>query len=707
MKKLFKCIVITAFLIILNNQSASAFQASERNLLSNSYLNINSGSAKDNNSQKENLKGFRDENGKLLIADDDDPTQPESDAMSERFLNSYGVGDLFGLSVASAGDVNADGYDDIIVGAYLNDGSFSNAGRAYIYYGGLIFNSTPDVILSGDSANSYFGASVSTAGDVNGDGYDDVIVGAYQAGSAKGKAFLYLGGSVMNNVSDLTFTGETTSSSFGTSVATAGDVNGDGFSDIIIGAPGYNSNSGRSYIYLGGVLLNNVTDLTLTNSTTGTFFGYSVSSAGDMNGDGFSDVIVGSYGYTSSTGRAFVYLGGAILNSGIDLTLTGETTSSSFGTSVSKAGDINGDGYSDIIVGAPNINTFTGKVYVYYGNSVIDNTADFTFSGEATGSYFGISVANAGDIDGDSYSDLIIGASNKVKAYVFRGGPGMDNIPDKIFNGEDIGDRFGYSVSSAGDINGDGISDLIVGDYLNDNNGNNSGRAYVYINSNTGNDIEDITFINPTGITNEAFGFQVASAGDVNGDGYKDIIVGAAFATVNDTGKAYIYYGGVYTDGTPDVTLKGEVSSSSFGYSVSGAGDINGDGYDDVIVGAYNYNASTGRVYIYKGGASMDNIADGRMTGESTLSSFGYSVSEAGDVNADGYSDFLIGAYGYSTSTGRAYLFLGSSNLDTNKDNTLAGSIANNDFGYSVSSAGDVNGDGYSDILIGSPGFNS
>ncbi len=131
-----------------------------------------------------------------------------------------------------------------------------------------------------------------------------------------------------------------------------------------------------------------------------------------------------------------------------------------------------------------------------------------------------------------------------------------------------------------------------------------------------------------------------------------------------------------------DVIMTGEATGINFGVSVSSAGDVNGDGYSDVIVGAYGYSSNTGRAYMYFGGAAMDNAADVTMTGETAGNIFGVSVSSAGDVNGDGYSDVIVGAYGYSSSTGRAYIFFGGSSMDNIADVTMTGEAANNYFGF-------------------------
>ncbi|MEO8447739.1 MAG: FG-GAP-like repeat-containing protein, partial [bacterium] len=143
-----------------------------------------------------------------------------------------------------------------------------------------------------------------------------------------------------------------------------------------------------------------------------------------------------------------------------------------------------------------------------------------------------------------------------------------------------------------------------------------------------------------------------------NGDGYSDVIVGASNSSLR--GRAYIYYGGASMNNTEDLTMTGEAPNNLFGISVSTAGDVNGDGYSDVIVGSRNHNGLTGRAYIFYGGASMDNTADVTMTGETTNNNFGCSVSTAGDVNGDGNPDLIIGASGYNNNTGKSYLYFTS-----------------------------------------------
>ena len=496
----------------------------------------------------------------------------------------------------------------------------------------------------------------------------------------------------MNNIADVTMTGEATNNAFGFSVSDAGDVNGDGFADVYVGAYGFSSSKGRAYLYYGGTNMNNAVDIYMTGEDTFNYFGYSVSGGGDVNGDGFADMISGAYGYNSNTGRAYVFTNTMTGEDIPDVVMTGAAHSAdAFGRNVSYAGDVNRDGYNDVIVADENYNTFSGRVYIFYGGSIMDNIADVILEGETTSHIFGRTVSSAGDVNGDGFDDVIVGASFG-KTYIYFGATAMDNVADVIIN-NNVSIFYGSSVSSAGDINNDGYKDVIV---TQDNA--STGWAYVYFGDAAMNNVADVII---TGISsNFGFGVSTSGAGDVNYDGYDDIIVGANRLN-NHIGVAYIYYGGQSMNSIADVTMTGENSEDHFGTSVSKAGDLNMDGYADVIVGASGYNGNTGRTYIFYGGSPMNNIADVTLTGEYQENYFGYSVSTAGDVNGDEYDDVIVGAKEYAARIGRGYIFFGSSLMDNIADITMSGEAADNNFGNSVSGAGDVNGDGHSDVIVG------
>jgi hypothetical protein len=441
------------------------------------------------------------------------------------------------------------------------------------------------------------------------------------------------------------------------------------------------------------------------------WFGYSVATAGDVNGDGYSDVVVGASGNSGTTGKAYLYLGGADhLSVKASWTPTGEAASDQFGVSVATAGDVNGDGYADVVVGAPGESAFTGKAYLFLGEAGgLAADSSWIAVGEAEDDNFGASVATAGDVNGDGYSDVVVGAygndSSFGKAYLYHGGVGGLSLSATwTAVGEAVDNWFGYSVATAGDVNGDGYSDVVVGAH---GHSTVTGKAYLFLGG-AGGLSSSAAWTAVGEATTGQFGASVATAGDVNGDGYSDVAVGArGFFGV--TGKAYLYLGGASgLSESASWTAMGEVGGNAFGGSVATVGDVNGDGYSDVAVGAWGHNSNTGKAYVYLGGASgLSASASWTAVGEATDDRFGL-ASTAGDVNGDGYSDVVVGAFGNTSFRGKAYLALGgASGLSATAVWTASGQAPNDEFGYSVATAGDVNADGYSDVVVGALGFSS
>jgi hypothetical protein len=410
--------------------------------------------------------------------------------------------DQFGISVSSAGDVNHDGYNDIIVGADANDEAGTSAGKVYIFFGGSSMDSIPDVQILGRPAE-FFGVSVSSAGDVNNDGFDDVIIGAHfnsELFNRAGRAAVYFGGSPMDTIPDVVMYGENALDYFGKSVSSAGDVNHDGYDDVIVGAFRYDSpsldNVGKVYIYFGGESMDSIPDVTITGTNDGERFGYSVSSAGNVNNDLYDDVIVGAYSYDEggyiNLGRAYLFLGGSPMDTIPDVVMTGGTNNEYFGWSVSDAGNVNNDTYDDVIVGAYGYTygdtTNAGKVYLFSGGSPMDNSPDFVAdAGRAEADYFGFSVSGAGDINLDSYDDFLVGANgdddagvDAGKVHVFYGGVSISSEADTTLLGEGAGDQYGHCVTSAGDVNQDDSSEIVIGAW-----GWNNSRGKIYIYGST------------------------------------------------------------------------------------------------------------------------------------------------------------------------------------------------------------------------------
>ena len=641
-----------------------------------------------------------------------------------------------GWSVASAGDVNGDGYSDVIAGALNYDNGQSNEGAAFIYHGSASgLSTTAATTIESNQANALLGTSVALAGDVNGDGYSDVIVGASSFDNGQtdeGAAFVYHGSaSGINSVAAAMLEMNQANARLGCSVASAGDVNGDGYSDVVAGAYFYDNgetDEGGAFIYHGSVSgINTVAVTSLESNQVNGYFGVSVAAAGDVNGDGYSDVIIGSSGYDNGEtdeGAAFIYHGSAGgISTTISTTLESNQVSAGMGISVASAGDVNGDGYSDVISGAysfDNGETNEGAAFIYYGSSVgINTTAAAMLESNQVSAFFGYAVASAGDVNGDGYSDVIAGAyffdngqTDEGAAFVYHGGAnGISTTIATQLESNQSNAYLGWSVSSAGDVNGDGYSDIIVGAYLFDNGQTDEGAAFVYHGSATGIN----TTIAAQLECNQAsanFGYSVASAGDVNGDGYSDVIVGARFYdnVQNNEGAGLIYHGSVSGINTTVATIvESNQNGGDMGRSVASAGDVNGDGYGDIIVGASGWSfpeSGEGAAFIYHGSATGINIIAARVLESNQANALmGISVACAGDVNGDGYSDVVVGAYQFDngqTDEGAAFIYYGSATgIGAVAAATLESNQAIANFGRSVSGAGDVNGDGFSDIIVG------
>ena len=739
-------------------------------------------------------------------------------------LNGAALGNEAGWSVASAGDVNNDGYDDLIIGATSAGTPGIWQGASYVVFGKAAgfnasmnlssLNGTNGFAIIGGKANDEGGWSVASAGDVNGDGYDDVIVGARSAdpnGDQSGASYVVFGKgsgftstlniSTLNGTNGFKLSGGAISDFSGFSVSSAGDINGDGFADLIVGAPGAND-SGASYVVFGkasGFTANlNLSTLTGSNgfrlvgapASGNQYIGYSVASAGDFNGDGYDDLIIGAMGDDSrspNTGASYVVFGKAAgfgasfdlstVNGANGFKVIGAGGWDMTGWSVASAGDVNNDGYDDLIIGAPQHIAGLpgeGRSYVIYGHAgalgtdqpppslaYLDASNGFKLSGAVANDYTGRSVSSVGDINGDGFDDVIVGAwradsgaADAGASYVVFGKAGgfLSDIQLSSLNGSDgfklsgvaADDRSGYSVGSAGDVNGDGYDDLIVGAALADPNGNSSGASYIVFGKASGFTANfNLSTLNggngfklSGGAASDKSGFSVASAGDFNGDGFDDLIVGAPGAKVGSAygaGSAYIIYGKASgfaanfslssLSGGNGFKLTGVVGADAAGTSVAAAGDVNGDGYDDVIVGA-PWAGGTGGSYVVFGKASgfgasfalstLNGSNGFKLSGVAASDRSGISVSSAGDVNGDGFADLIVGAPDadpHGSSSGTSYVLFGkasgfAANIDLSTLNgsngfRLTGAAASDSSGVSVSSAGDFNGDGVDDLVIG------
>ncbi len=373
----------------------------------------------------------------------------------------------------------------------------------------------------GNQPGATFGWAVSELRDVTGDGVEEAIIGEpFRGADGHGRAYVYAGSSGALLFRESGKPGD----ALGYSVADAGDENGDGVTDFAAGAPGSSPDApGKAYVYSGASGRRIATYL---GTQAGESLGYAVSSAGDVDGDGVDDLLVGAPGYTGAAalgaGRAFVFSGRThrLLE-----TLHGDAGAHLFGTAVDHTADINGDGVDDLIVGAADGGRGgPGKVYVFSGRT---GRELFSMVAPPTGRVFGnFFVAGVGDVNGDGtpdiyaadYGDTTFGPGTG-RAAVFSGVDGSQLLS---WTGSTAGEGLGPG-REAGDVNGDGRVDLVIGSYNSSDGAPSAGKVQVFSGAD-GSLLRTITSTTP----GEQLGFDAVGVGDQNGDGIRDLLVSAA-----------------------------------------------------------------------------------------------------------------------------------------------------------------------------------
>lgn len=662
----------------------------------------------------------------------------------------------------------------------------------------------------------------------------------------------------------------------GCAVSNLGDVNGDGIDDIAIGADNADPNrsdrsvpfgNGEAYVVFGrsdGFS----TNLKLANLDGSNGFaipsneelrnlGVAVSGAGDINGDGLNDIVIASTGVEDKregidqADKVYIIYGSTDFGASVDIfsldgsngfSIPGMRERDKLGGALSIAGDVNGDGIDDFIIGAAGLNTTDGVSYVVYGRqggfgasldlNTLDGSNGFTFIGTSRIGLSGNSVSGAGDINNDGLADVIIGAYDadpSTNEYdpdseTFTAGEsyvifGSRNLPDTLTaddlngsngftaQGTEKHEGVGRAVSNAGDVNNDGIDDFIVGSYSDaysqgDRIGNSAGKAYVVFGQTDFEATFDLStldgsngFVVAGRNAEDELGAAVSGVGDVNSDGIDDVVIGARYADPNGirvAGESYVIFGSsdrfdalidlATLDGSNGFTISG-VAFGELGESVSGAGDINSDGTSDLILGASRI-FGIGGAYVIFGrnpnstppplsistltlintdqGTSVQMLKNEDVLNLNALDLRNYNVlaEVAGTAEVSRVRFTLTNELGYDTITSEStepYALFGTTNgnlqaypalaaeyqltatpfyLDAAGDE-IAGtsktitftlvapedsrSVAdlsneegfflyetgfNKEFGEVVSNAGDVNGDGLDDIIMGAPKAN-
>lgn len=420
----------------------------------------------------------------------------------------------FGASVASAGDVDGDGHDDLIVGAPHHDGAQANVGSAFLFSGSSTgLSASPTWQVDGTQPGARFGFEVASAGDVNGDGYDDVLVSALLHDDAsapgvtdEGLVELYLGSSTgLATTPAWTFAGGQDFAWLGRSVASVGDLNGDGYSDVALSAPRYQSSAstlGRVFVFHGSATGLPATPNTVLDGDAYAYLGTQVASAGDVNADGFDDLVVGAglrmepvAGDTSAS-QALLFAGSA---SGLVTTpawtLTETQSEELLGFSVAGAGDVDGDGHDDVLIGAPwhdGLYTEQGRVLAFHGSGTgLGGTAAIVLAGSAEGEAFGAAISSAGDTGGDGHDDVLVGApwhddlvGLEGRVVLHEGSAsGLLAAAGWTRIGGEGGEELGGAVGAAGDVDGDGLADGAMGSPFHGDAGNQAperGRAALH-----------------------------------------------------------------------------------------------------------------------------------------------------------------------------------------------------------------------------------
>ena len=424
--------------------------------------------------------------------------------------------------------------------------------------------------LTTSDPDAFFGISVDGAGDLDGDGYDDLIVGGNRADDFVGKAWVFYGSaSGPAATADLELVPPSTGQ-FGFHVAGLGDVDGDGYPEVGVGAPFSDGRSGRVYVYSGGPTGLDATPHVVSGPVSGGYFGLAFD-GGDVNGDGYADLVASSYCYGGCRGRVYVFEGGpAGLAASPATAIDGPTTLSYYGQAVASGGDTDGDGCDDVVVGGYGAASGEGVVDVFLGSASGLGTSPVASVAGSSGDYLGRAVALGGDLDGDGYDDLAytLGVGMGTVHVAFGGPAGPDLSSPTVYSGGALG----ASLALRDDSDADGFGELVLGD-------SSGGAVHIYRGEVGGVASSPSTSLSGSGGAGY-FGTALADAGDVNGDGAGDLVVGAPGVGVGGQASVYLGYVDVDGDGLA-VADDCDDTDAAVGGPVAGFEDADGDGFGD------------------------------------------------------------------------------------------------------------------------------
>ena len=701
--------------------------------------------------------------------------------------------------LGKAGDVNADGIADLLIGAVdASPEGRGNAGTNYVVFGhrqvggnGTLdlsnLNGTNGFAINGVAAGDYSGWWVSGAGDLNADGIADLVIGAalaspggrYQAGASYvvfGSPALGSQGvlelSSLSGVNGLAINGVTAQDQSGYAVSSAGDFNADGIGDLLIGAanaspPGGRGSAGASYVLFGRIFSPFVRNSLTIQQGEGVVLTTLLSVTPDTNLSTFTvcDLSYGQFEMPlfNPPGQAITSFTGNQLHAREIVFVTeGGTQAPSYTIQVEKLGTVF---QSTADIDFTPLATAHSRAAIEL--STVTRCEGIVINGVSPNDWSGFSVSGAGDLNADGIADLLIGANQASPGgrasagagYVVFGSRDMggndtlelfslNGVNGFVLNGVSAGDQSGRSVSDAGDLNADGIADLVIGAICVSPGGRyQAGASYVVFGSHSigGNGTLELSSLNGTngfvlnGVAAGDLTGIISSAGDLNADGIADLVIGALYAR-SYAGATYVVFGhqGVGGNGTLELSsLNGVNGFEIYGVSAhdnsgssTNVGDFNADGIADLVIGAGGASPggriNAGASYVVFGSHSIGGNGTFELSNLNGVNGFvlnGVSsgdqsewVGDAGDLNADGIDDLVIGSVGASpegkTRAGASYVVFGHREIGGNGTLELSSLNGVNGFalwgvnpgdgsGFSANGAGDVNADGVADLLIG------